>query len=721
MMKHLLLVLALSTATVANGQTYLPPYVENFEDSYLPGDWTEYHSIDEAQYWQFGTAFELESPWDWPQTPELDGKYAILHMPYDESAEQQHSELISPAFDFTNSGPVRLFFNHSFTGDEYYNTATLSYRIEYGSWRNIKTWTASTPNPDTYNELIPEVAGKAEVQFKWSIDISYYGYWAIDNVTISEPGLTATWNGLESDNWYNPFKWDEGFVPNALCDVVIPAAEYDIPVIQEGSAICKNITIEAGGNLEIFFGYSLTVLENFSYEDEESIFLDSGSESSASLIAGSVSGTGSAFIAKNMSPNRWFYVSSPVNQSISSFLNGNPSIPTKDNSRGMMDFNTGSNDWNPFFANSTSGSFERGKGYAMRLSQYGGFSFSGPISAGIISNPLSTEGLGWNLVGNPYTSAIALNYFAAESNFLEINQDALDPSFVSVYLWDGTQYEIINYMTTNWQVYASMGQGFFVKANPAGGNLTFNRQMQVHRSAVQLKSGTIIPGIKLQLTSSDKTVDTDIKFVAGATTGLDVGYDAGILKADPAFAVFTRLVQDNNVEFALQCLPEPNSEIMTIPVGVDFRAGGEITFTAEMVGLSDENSVVLEDKLLNVSTTFDNATSKYSTTAAANAESTGRFFLHVSGKSQVTAIDFKNIPNKINAWVERDEIVINGTTGNNAVANLFDVRGSSVLVRNIENKGTNRISVNGIPSGIYMLQVIEYGQRTGIKLQITGN
>lgn len=720
-MKHLLFLFALSIAMATKGQGYLPPYVENFEDSYLPGDWTEFNSVEEAQHWQFGTAFELESPWDWPQTPELDGKYAILHRPYDESAEQQHSELISPAFDFTNSGPVRLFFNHSFAGDEYYNTATLSYRIEYGSWRNIKTWTASTPNPDTYNELIPEVAGKAEVQFKWSIDIFYYGYWAIDNVTISEPGLTATWAGWESDNWHNPMNWDEGFVPNALCDVVIPAAEYDIPVIQEGSAICKNITIEAGAYLEIFLGYSLTVLENLSYEDEESIFLDSGSESSASLIAGSVSGTGSAFISRNMSQNRWFYVGSPVTQSISSFLNDNPSIPIKNNSRGMMDFNTSSNDWNPFFDSSTSGNFLSGKGYAMRLSQYGGFSFSGPISAGIISNPLSTEGLGWNLVGNPYTSAIALNYYAAENNFLITNEVALDPSFVSVYLWDGTQYEVINYMTTNWQVYASMGQGFFVKANPAGGNLTFNRQMQVHRPAVQLKSGTIIPGIKLQLTSSNKTVDTDIKFVAGATTGLDVGYDAGILKADPAFAVFTKLVQDNNVEFALQCLPEPNSEIMIIPVGVDFRTGGEITFTAEVVGLPDENSIVLEDKLMNVFTTFDKATSSYSATSATNAESTGRFFLHVSGKSQTTAINSEANLKNINAWMEKDEIVISGISGNNAVATLFDLHGRSLIAQNLERTLANRINVTEITTGIYLLQVIENGKRTGIKLRISKN
>lgn len=720
MMKHLLLVLALSIAAVANGQDYSLPYVQNFDEpDVLPAGWEENYPFYEAQHWQFGTAFYLESPWDWSQTPELDGNYAILHQDDYESNEEQAAELISPIFDFSEVGSVRLFFNHSFeVGD--FTEATLYYSTGGGNWVDIETWTAPSTNPETFNELIPNVAWQAEVQFKWRIRGFYRGYWAIDNVTISEPGLTATWNGEENSNWHDPLNWDEGFVPNSLCDAIIPAANYDSPVIQEKSAICKNITIETGGYLSIDPTYSLTVLENFSYEDEESLSLYSGYDGSASLIAGSISGNGTAYVECYLTQNRWFYVSCPVNQPISEFLVSNTNIPTNGSSRGMMDFNTSSNVWSPYFEDSTPGDFESGKGYSMRISQFSSVSFIGPISAGTVSKPLSADGLGWNLVGNPYTSAIALNYYAAENNFLNINQGVLDPNYVAVYFWKGTQYETINFLT-NWQVYAGMGQGFFVKADAGGSDLTFNRQMQVHRPDVMLKSGTIIPGIKLLLTASDKTVDTEIKFVAGTTTGLDVGYDAGILKADPSFAVFTKLVQGNNVEFGLQCLPEPDSEIMTIPVGVDFRAGGEITFAAEMVGLSDENSVVLEDRLLNVSTTFDNAASSYSTTAAANAESTGRFFLHVSGKSQVTANDAKNNPNKINAWIERDEIVINGITGNKAVAKLFDVRGSSVLVRNIENKGTNRISVNGIPTGIYMLQVIENGQRTGIKLQITGN
>jgi hypothetical protein len=217
-----------------------------------------------------------------------------------------------------------------------------------------------------------------------------------------------------------------------------------------------------------------------------------------------------------------------------------------------------------------------------------------------------------------------------------------------------------------------------------------------------------------------KIASTSIKFIEGATAGLDKGYDAGILKADPLFSVFTNLVDNNNVEFGLQCLPLTNTGSLTIPVGIDFSAGGEVTFSAHLLNLPSECNIVFEDRLLNVTTSFNSNKSAYKTMLAANSKGTGRFYLHVSD-NQVTSIWNEAELNKITAWLERDEIVINGITENKAVAMLYDLRGSAVLVRNLEKIPTNRINVNGLTAGIYMLHVNENGKRNGIKLQITGN
>ncbi|HSM49230.1 MAG TPA: T9SS type A sorting domain-containing protein, partial [Draconibacterium sp.] len=261
--------------------------------------------------------------------------------------------------------------------------------------------------------------------------------------------------------------------------------------------------------------------------------------------------------------------------------------------------------------------------------------------------------------------------------------------------------------------------GFFVKTT-TGSSAEFTPQIQVHQPTILLKSGTVIPEIKLLVSSAAKSATTGIKFIEGATAGLDKGYDAGILKTDSLFSVFTNLVDNNNVEFGLQCLPLANFGTLTVPVGIDFTAGGDVTFTTQLLNLPAERKIVFEDRLLNVSTIFNIGKSEYKTTIAANSRGTGRFYLHISD-NQITGIWDVAGPNKITAWVEREEIVINGITENKAVVTLYDLRGSSVLVRNLEKTTSNRINVNGLTTGIYMLQVNENGKRTGIKLQITGN
>jgi len=405
-----------------------------------------------------------------------------------------------------------------------------------------------------------------------------------------------------------------------------------------------------------------------------------------------------------------------VVKSIASLRSNNVNIPTKLTSRGITDYDTANDGWNAYFTNATAGDLGSAKGYLLRNDANGIIKFNGAIHTGTQNIALSPSGLGWNLIGNPFTSAIKVNTAAGINSFLSINSGNLDPSFVSIYVWNGTQYDIIN--NASGAEFSTVGQGFLVKTT-TGSSAEFTPEMQVHQPTVALKSGTAIPEIKLLVSSAGKSASTGIKFIDGATAGLDPGYDAGIFKADPLFSVFTKL-DNNNVEFGLQCLPLANIGTLSVPVGIDFTTGGEVTFTAQLLNLPAERKIVFEDRLLNVSTSFSNDKSAYKTTLAANSKGTGRFYLHVSD-NQVTSIRNETELNKINAWLERDEIVISGITENKAVATLYDLRGSSVLVRNLEKTTTNRINVNGLTTGIYMLQVNENGKRTGIKLQITGN
>ena len=541
--------------------------------------------------------------------------------------------------------------------------------------------------------------------------------WTIIGDVITTGACGVVWTGAVNTNWHEPGNWVGNIVPTAGSVVTIPLTANK-PVIQQ-NAVCLNLTIASGATVTINPQYSLTVFGVLTNYTINGLVIESDVNGTGSLIAGSGAGTGTAEVQRYMTGNQWHNVSSPVMQSISSFLSNNTNIPTKLTSRGITDYNTANDGWNAYFTNSTAGNLGLAKGYLLRNDANGIVKFNGAIHTGTQNIALSPSGLGWNLIGNPFTSAVKVNVAAGVNSFLTINGGILDPSFVSIYVWNGTQYEIIN--NASGAEFATVGQGFFVKTT-IGASAAFTPEMQVHQPTVPLKSGTVIPEIKLLVSSAVKSASTGIKFIEGTTDGLDPGYDAGVFKADPLFSVYTKLVnsENNNVEFGLQCLPLANTEMLTIPVGIDFSLGGELTFSAQLLNLPDESKIVFEDRLLNVSTYFNSDKSAYKTTLAANSKGTGRFYLHVSD-NQVTSIWNETELKKITAWLERDEIVINGITENKAVAMLYDLRGSAVWVRNLEKTTPNRINVNGLSTGIYMLQVIENGKRTGIKLQITGN
>jgi hypothetical protein len=69
--------------------------------------------------------------------------------------------------------------------------------------------------------------------------------------TVTQPGL---WTGAVSTNWYTGVNWDDGLVPNAATNVVIPVAAPNMPVIDAGVWECNNLDIEgtltiSGANL----------------------------------------------------------------------------------------------------------------------------------------------------------------------------------------------------------------------------------------------------------------------------------------------------------------------------------------------------------------------------------------------------------------------------------------------------------------------------------------
>jgi hypothetical protein len=390
----------------------------------------------------------------------------------------------------------------------------------------------------------------------------------------------------------------------------------------------------------------------------------------------------------------------------------------------MMDYNETPNLWNSYFTAASPGNFVAGKGYSTRRTGDGIVTFTGTLTSGTKSVSLTKIGAeGWNCVGNPYTSAINMNTAAsASNNFLKTNAiDAanLDPSYACLYVWDDAvaAYKIIGNISYGGRDLAqnifAPGQGFFVKANNSGSSVQFTAAMQAHSPTTELKSGEVSwPGFELTATSGIIKASTIVAFNNAMTKGLDPTYDAGLLRGSSGLSVYTRLLADNGIDFAIQCLPETFDNLV-IPVGVEYKTGGEITFSMQTIELPSTINITLEDKTKGTFTSLkDGAVHKATIVAGANG--IGRFYIHVNGI--VSSSPLTSLSSGIKAYFENGSIVIIGEVGSSAKAYLNDINGRILGTFNLKTGSRNTLPAEGLISGVYLLKINDGNKRDVIKI-----
>jgi hypothetical protein len=517
------------------------------------------------------------------------------------------------------------------------------------------------------------------------------------------------WLGLTSD-WSEDFNWCGG-VPTSTSNVTIPSGVIQPVIGATESASCNTINITTGATLT----------------------LASDATGTGSLIvSGNVSGAGKVIAQRYMKTEKWNYVSSPVSgQSIHNFLLTNDNIAVDASTatgqekadetiRGMMDYNPASNTWNDYFTNSTVGDLGGGKGFCMRTTKDGSVSFTGNIQTGSISTSASSGY--WNCIGNPYTSAIGINDGSGNgANFLNENSSNLDDSYGAIYVWDkGDEFN----STKSYNVYSNavipydfqQGQAFMIKMKSTKNQVIFKPKMQIHNPELELKSTkNVWPTIKLAASFNAQNSSTIIAFHTGMTNGLDPTYDAGLLKGGSDLAVYSRLVEDNGIPFAIQALPLSVLSNIIVPIGLDFKTGGKVAFSAELLNLPSDGQVILEDKLNKTFT--DLSKEIYKTDISANTNVSDRFQIHISSLTTGVKIDTNSDP-LIAFTVSKNEILIKGQVSKQAIAALYDIQGRVILVNNLKEGSLNIIQTPNIKTGIYMLSVKDNGKTKAFKIPV---
>jgi len=498
--------------------------------------------------------------------------------------------------------------------------------------------------------------------------------------------------------------------------------------------VSNNLTITSGV-LTIPASALLSVVNTTNLNSNPSLIVKSNATSTGSFVYNTFSGSGTVKVERFMSKSdNWHLYSSPIkDQSVHDFLKFNTEIPDLlDGSNnvigvGLRDYNTATGIWNPYLiyatASTTAGSISGGKGFSIRT--YNDTQATGSIDATGIPN-LNTVNVtlirsaastdkGWNCIGNPFSSALNI------IGFLTANSAQLESGYEAVYLWDtnniipgksSPDYVVLNNASsiTNVQI----AQGFFVKSKSGGGTVSFTKTMQNPLAALTFKEAVIEwPSLKIIASSQATSSSTEIKFIPNTSKGLDPGYDAGMLKANPEFSLYSRLVDDDGIDFTLQCLSDQDFKQYEIPMGIDYKLGGALTFKAESINLPAGFQVVLEDRLTKSFTRLDLKDAKYSTDVSAGTKGTGRFFLHAS---DIINGDPKLEEQPFKVYTIGKAIYVNDEVSADAKFSLYSVNGKLLANFKAESQVENRLDVSGLPSGVYVLSVSDKNMKKSVKL-----
>lgn len=581
-----------------------------------------------------------------------------------------------------------------------------------------------------------------------------------DQTTVTVSG-SKTWTGATSTNWNVATNWSPSGVPVATDRVVI-ANVANKPVISGGTnALACSITVQAGAQLTVNAANNITVTNAVSVSPTGRFVIN---DTGSLVQVNNVANTGNIEHLRTTNVRRQDYVywSSPVdNFAVSSVSPGtNAGYIYKWQPTTTTAYASNFGNWT-----TTSETMISGKGYIVRgpdaysLSVLTPFTstFIGVPRNGTITTPISRSTYNganytgpsttmvtkdddnWNLVGNPYPSAIrAIDFLTLNTNiggFIKIWSHGTLPSaatadpFYNDYVYNYTPADYITYNVSGTSsgpaAYAGSigsGQGFFVLMNHTSAatteTVTFNNSMRsaTYSNAQFFKNGNnkVTSDIErnriwldLINTNNQSNIRTMVGYIEGATNQEDRLYDA---QTDEKMTFNIYSLIDSNM-YTIQGRKLPFMVNDRIPIGLQVPTKGTYKIgIAAVDGLFENNGqdIFLED--LSLKTTHKLSTNPYTFTAEAG-KLNNRFVLKFTEK------DLSANTN------QDDNILISGTNGIkltslnekiNEIA-IYDVAGKMLL--NLKNIKQSEITINELKptTDVLLVKVILENGTTVVK------
>lgn len=473
-----------------------------------------------------------------------------------------------------------------------------------------------------------------------------------EETTVTVSG-NKVWNGSVSSDWSNTNNWTPVGVPTVADCVIIPDVPTD-PIIS-GSAytgLALNLTVHSGAKLTVNSNNNLSVVNWVNINAGGDLIV----QDDASLIQTNNSANiGTAHILRTTQPMYrldYTYWNSPVTAA-SAFPAGSLTSGTNHIYRYTPTVAGGNGTWAGVALASamspTYGIIARAPSTfpSTGTKQTHTVTFAGtpnngpvtmPISIGTNANIGTTVGGAvitdaddeWNLIGNPYPSAV---------NILSFLNDPANVPVVdgTIYLWTHNtlpsaatpdpfygnytyNYTVSDYATVNSlgatatattggtmpTQYIGAGQSFFISAE-TNGNVTFNNSMRVldnnagfYRNSQEGQPAAGFASQRLWLNLSNNNGGFSqilVGYAEGATLGWDRGYDGETLAGNAV--KFYSLSHDKKL--TIQGRPWPFAQEDVVPLG--FKATTTNTYSIGIDHFDNpfENSnIYLEDKAQNI-------------------------------------------------------------------------------------------------------------------------
>lgn len=479
--------------------------------------------------------------------------------------EINNSGLITVNGSFTSTGGLE--FKNLASGDFVVNGSTSFTNVDFTNTGDITGTGVITKSGGNFDSENGTVNGVSDPSLSYPV---YLGAYPQDG---------------NSSSWVN---YTGGGMPATTCSINLQVSS-NLTLTSNVSA--KRIVVAKGYSITVPNGYTLESCENII--NDGTIIVEDGGSLLQSSLTSSNSGTGTYRVKRIVygGTNHLSFMSSPISACSTSTVSTNPCdiyLWDPQNQYYSFDYPSGYTGNCNGVSVTFSGQYAQAagdyimdvaRGYVVKQSGDSIKSFDGTVNNGNINytiyttsknNAVGWSGDDWNLVGNPYPSAINL------STFLTDNAASMNGGF---YIWDDDGSYYSGYSSADYLVYNGVGsttspnsevsfdgklasgQGFFIQADdigaPGGDSYTLNfkntQRVSGSNSNFFREAETKKSRIWLDLYQNNTSLSTAlVGFVNDATLGVDKMYDAHRVSAGNAFE-FNSLIDQET--FAIQGLP----------------------------------------------------------------------------------------------------------------------------------------------------------------------